>query len=74
MSSCTSKILVFNNFFSLKYNELRRKRKGTYDFLLFKYNALRDLVSFAQFKKREKHPWRSATFSQVEGMGVFHVF
>ena len=24
---------------------------------------LRDLVSFLQFKKREKHPWMSATFS-----------
>ena len=28
-------------------------------------DALRDLVAFAQFKKREKHPWRSATFSKV---------
>ena len=26
-------------------------------------DALRDLVPFAQFKKREKHPWRSVTFS-----------
>ena len=26
-----------------------------------------DLVPFAQFKKREKHPWRSATFSKVLG-------
>ena len=25
--------------------------------------ALRDLVSFAQFKKREKHPWTSVNFS-----------
>ena len=24
--------------------------------------ALRDLVPFAQFKKREKHPWRSVNF------------
>ena len=24
-------------------------------------DALRDLVSFVQFLKREKHPWRSAT-------------
>ena len=29
-------------------------------------DALRDLVPFAQFKKREKHPWRSATFSKSE--------
>ena len=28
-------------------------------------DALRDLVSFVQFKKREKHPWRSATFIKV---------
>ena len=24
--------------------------------------ALRDLVPFAQFKKREKQPWRNVTF------------
>ena len=29
--------------------------------------ALRDLVPFAQFKKREKRPWRSVTFSKVAG-------
>ena len=28
-------------------------------------DPLRDLVPFAQFKKREKHPWKSATFSKV---------
>ena len=26
-------------------------------------DALRDLVLFVQFKKREKHPWRSLAFS-----------
>ena len=26
-------------------------------------DVLRDLVPFVQFKKREKHPWRSVTFS-----------
>ena len=25
--------------------------------------ALRDLIPFVQFKKREKHPWRSVNFS-----------
>ena len=30
-------------------------------------NALRDLVPFVQFKKREKHPWRSVTFKKVAG-------
>ena len=28
-------------------------------------NALRGLVPFVQFKKREKHPWRSVSFSKV---------
>ena len=28
-------------------------------------DALRDLVPFVQFKKREKHPRRSVTFSEV---------
>ena len=28
-------------------------------------DALRDLVAFVQFKKREKHPWRSVNFSKV---------
>ena len=48
-------------------------------------DALRDLVPFSQFKKREKHPWRIITLSKVAGfrlqlcekkhssMDVFHV-
>ena len=32
-----------------------------------KFDALRDLVPFVQFKKREKHPWRSVNFSKVAG-------
>ena len=30
-------------------------------------DALRDLLPFVQFKKREKHPWRSVYFSKVAG-------
>ena len=30
--------------------------------------ALYDLVPCVQFKKREKHPWRSVTFSKVAGL------
>ena len=30
--------------------------------------ALSDLVLFVQFRKREKHPWRSVTLSIVAGM------
>ena len=29
--------------------------------------ALRDLVPCTQYKKREKRPWRSVTFSKVAG-------
>ena len=29
--------------------------------------ALRDLVAFAQFNKREKHSWMSVNFSKVTG-------
>ena len=32
--------------------------------------ALRDLVPFVQFKKREKHPWRSVNFSKVAGFSL----
>ena len=28
-------------------------------------DVLRDLVSFVQFKKREKHPWRFVTCSKI---------
>ena len=40
------------------------------------HDTLRDLVQFEQFKKREKHPWSSATFSKVAGwsLKVLHVF
>ena len=30
-------------------------------------DVLRDLVSFVQFKKREKHPWWSVIFSKITG-------
>ena len=35
---------------------------------LYICDALSDLVPFIQFKKREKHPWRSATFIKVAGL------
>ena len=34
------------------------------------FDALRDLVRFVQFKKRERHPWRNATFSKVEDFSL----
>ena len=30
-------------------------------------DVLRDLVPFVQFRKREKRPWKSVTFSKVAG-------
>ena len=36
--------------------------------------ALHDLVPFVQFKKREKHPWRSVTFTKVAGYSNFIYF
>ena len=46
---------------------------GTSDQLIknFKCDALRDLVSFVQFKKLEKHPSRSVTFSKVWVFSTF---
>ena len=35
------------------------------DFLIC--DGLHDLVPFVQFKKREKHPWRSVAFNKVAG-------
>ena len=34
---------------------------------LYISDALRDLVPFVQFKKCEKHPWKSVNFSKVAG-------
>ena len=32
--------------------------------------VLRDLVPFLKFKEREKHPWRSVSFSKVRGWSL----
>ena len=40
-------------------------------------DAFRDLISFVQFKKCVKHPWRSVTFIKLHAFsvgGVSHVF
>ena len=41
--------------------------RGLRNFPLTIWFVLRDLIPFVQFKKREKHPSRSVTFSKVEG-------
>ena len=33
-------------------------------------SSTRDLISFLQFEKREKHAWRNVTFSKDTGRGV----
>ena len=33
-------------------------------------DALRDLVTFIQFKQLEKHPWWSVTFSKAAGFSL----
>ena len=67
-------LTIFHECFCLDSNTKQNNCKGFYVeslFLLFYVlwpqicDVLRDLISFLQFKKREKHPWRSDTFSKV---------
>ena len=34
------------------------------------WDAVRDVVLFVQSNKREKHPWRSTTFSKAAGFSL----
>ena len=52
------KIVLKNIYLGNKLRTSTRKRLC---------DALRDLVSFIQFEKREKSPWRNVTFSKVAG-------
>ena len=51
---------VVVSYFERSLNKSCKKKKKKYI-----CDALRDLVSFARFKKREKHPRRSVNFSKV---------
>ena len=53
----------------LKAIELLQKVKSNQNKLIC--GAFRDLVAFVQFKKREKHPWKSVNFSKVAGFSRF---
>ena len=65
MSSCTDRIVVFNNFFSLIFSQPRDKQNRARDFLLFKYflnnllltvfmqNTLSKLVELLQYKMND---------------------
>ena len=64
MSSCTDRIVVFNNFFSLIFSQPRDKQNRARDFLLFKYflnnllltafmqTTLSNLVELLQWKMK----------------------
>ena len=70
-------VKIASNINIFKAISLKQKRKSVTEviylsFILLKFcGALRDLVPFVQFKKHEKHPWRSVTFSKVAGC-FFH--
>ena len=49
---------------------IQKLGKHIYESLLtpvLQCDVLRDLVPFVRFKKREKRPWESVTFSKVAG-------
>ena len=61
-------------------------RRNYHNFFLFVYyrlrfhinelqicSALRELVPFVQFKKREKHPWKSVNFSKIAGWSWYQI-
>ena len=50
-----------------KYNRNQSVQRKINDAKTTRCDALPNLVPFVQFKKREKHPWRSVTFSKVAG-------
>ena len=58
-----SQYCSFLKLFSIAF---ARGKVWVYPTLLIS-DALRDLILFVQFKKSEKHPRRSVTFSKVAG-------
>ena len=56
------KVFINICIFGIEMAVLKKGKQGlTSDYQYI--DVLRDLVPFAQFKKREKHPWRSVTFN-----------
>ena len=41
--------------------------------MILKSDALHDLEPFVQFKKRERHPWRSVNFRKVAGFSLIAI-
>ena len=46
---------------------IQRFEKNCFSYAMIITYVLRNLVRFAQLKKREKHPWRNVTFSILAG-------
>ena len=62
---------LVKNIFQEKFLAAHRRfiaRRGKPDQIIC--GALCDLVPFLQFKKCEKHPWRSVNFSKVAGFSL----
>ena len=59
----TAVLLKLSTCYWFLNRKIRNHVKGDGEGLVC--DVLRDLVPFVQFKKREKHPWRSVTFSKV---------
>ena len=47
---------------------LKENLQETFQITKKSCDALRDLVPFVQFKKHEKHPWRSVNFGKVAAL------
>ena len=62
--------LMSSELFGVFRNVQKHRKRFTSSNIQEKYHArlcdaLRDLVPFVQFRKREKLPWRSANFSPI---------
>ena len=55
-----------------KSQEFRKTNLGTVSFQQSYKLTARYLVPFVQFKKHEKRPWRSVTFSKVAEVTLLH--
>ena len=44
------------------------------NFLIFVMRCAISFLLFVQFKKREKHPWKSVIFSKVAGFSFFKLY
>ena len=65
-----SKIVRRTFFGDLKFVEILEKFIESRLWQICKCDVLHPLVPFVQFKKREKHPWRSVILSKVAGFSL----